>query len=78
MVHSVQATSQTSSGSQKTAKRAFGPLGAPRSKGLSGRSRLPSSRVRQVDLFLVQPGTDPAGEDQLLLLASASSEARLS
>ena len=77
-VHSVQETSQTSSGSHQTAKRAFGPVGAPTSKGLSGPLSLAELLRQEVESLLLQAGADPAGEVQRLVVALAELGARLS
>src|SRR5215207_1774868 len=74
-VHSVQLASQTSSGSHQTAVLAFGPDGAPTSKGLSGRSRLPSSRVNSLISSSVSPEPTPPAKWSVCDSPLPSSEA---
>ncbi len=70
-VHSVQVTSQTSSGSHQTAKRAFGPLGAPTSNGLLGAFARAELAGESLDQLLGEARADAAGEVERLGLVLA-------
>ncbi len=70
-VHSVQLTSQTSSGSHQTGQPRLRAPGLTDFEGAVGSQAPLQLAGEQVDLGLLQPRPDPAGEDQPLPLSPA-------